>query len=61
MCIKHLITSLVAIWNNQYLPSKSIELWNLAQTQVNMEKFNGAVNIFSLSIFKLCHFKAFDN
>ena len=34
------ITSLVANLlseKKQYLPSKSIELWNLAQTQVNME------------------------
>ena len=57
-----IITSLVAIyffWNKQYLPSKGIELWNLAQTWMSME--NGSVNTLKFTIFKLCHFKAFDD
>ena len=40
-------------WNKQYFPSKSIESWNLAQTQVNIE--NSAVNTLK---FVICfHFQ----
>ena len=46
-------SSNLLFWNNQYLPSKGIESWNLALTQVNME--NGSVNILK---FVVCfHFQ----
>ena len=41
-------SSNLLFWNKQYLPNKGIELWNLVQTQVNME--NGFVNILKFVI-----------
>ena len=35
-------SSNLLFWNRQFLPSKGIESWNLAQTQMDME--NGSVN-----------------
>ena len=57
-CYQHRLhyipSSNLLFWN-----SKGIELCNLAQIQVNME--DGFFNLSSVFVFKLCHFKAFDD